>query len=70
MENKLTPVQDLTYAEATRELDDIIRNMQSDQCDIDSLTAYTRRATELIAECRRRLTRTDKELQEILSNLQ
>lgn len=70
MENKLTPVQDLTYAEATRELDDIIRNMQSDQCDIDSLTAYTRRATELIAECRRRLTRTDKELQEILSTLQ
>jgi len=70
METQFTPVQNLTYAEATRELDDIIRNMQSDQCDIDSLTAYTRRATELIAECRRRLTRTDKELQEILSNLQ
>lgn len=44
--------------------------MQSDACDIDLLTVYTRRATELLDECRRRLTTTDKELQSILANLQ
>jgi hypothetical protein len=41
--------------------------MQSDSLDIDLLAAYTRRATELLAECRRRLTDTDRELQTILN---
>ncbi len=44
-----------------------MKRMQSDALDIDLLAAYTRRATELIAECRRRLTATDEELRTILS---
>ncbi len=44
--------------------------MQSDQCDIDRLTSMTRRATDLIKECRKRLTATDAELKEILAGLQ
>ena len=40
--------------------------MQADSLDIDLLAAYTRRATELLTECRRRLTDTDRELQSIL----
>ncbi|MDE7385772.1 MAG: exodeoxyribonuclease VII small subunit [Muribaculaceae bacterium] len=68
MEQK--PVKDLSYNEAISELGRIISAMQSDNCDIDKLAAYTRRATELIAECRRRLTATDEELAQILNNLQ
>lgn len=64
-----TPVKDLTYNQAVSELDSILRTMQSDACDIDLLAAYTRRATELLAECRSRLTATDKELQAILADL-
>lgn len=63
-------VKDLTYTQAVGELDEILRMMQSDKCDIDSLAAYTRRASELLAECRERLTSTDKELQAILASLQ
>lgn len=44
--------------------------MQSDSCDIDKLTAYTRRATELLRECRSRLTATDEELRSILEGLE
>ena len=44
--------------------------MQSDSCDIDLLTAYTRRATELLRECRRRLQATDEELKAILADLE
>ena len=44
--------------------------MQSDQCDIDNLTALTRRATELLRECRARLTATDEELRAILADLE
>ena len=62
-----TPVKELTYTQAINELDGILRLMQSDECDIDRLTALTRRATALIAECRSRLTATDEELRAILS---
>ena len=62
-----TPVKELTYTQAINELEGIQRLMQSDECDIDRLTALTRRATALIAECRSRLTATDEELRAILS---
>jgi len=67
---QFTPVAELSYTQATSELDAILRNMQSDSCDIDLLTAYTRRATELLRECRRRLQVTDEELKAILADLE
>ncbi len=71
MENKeIKPVKELTYNQAINELESIIRTMQSDECDIDRLSAMTRRATELIAECRSRLTATDEELRAILADLE
>ena len=66
---EFTPVKDLTYNQAVSELDGILRTMQSDSCDIDKLAAYTRRAAELLRECRRRLTATDEELKSILADL-
>lgn len=57
-----TPVKELTYNQAVAELDSILRTMQSDACDIDKLAAYTRRASELLRECRSRLVATDEEL--------
>ena len=69
MELQKTNVQDITYRQAVNELDAILREMQSENCDIDKLSAMTRRATELIAECRNRLTATDEELRNILGTL-
>lgn len=65
----MTPVKELTYNQAITELEGILRLMQSDECDIDRLAALTRRATELIAECRTRLVATDEELRAILADL-
>lgn len=64
---KFTPVADMTYTRAVAEIEEILRMMQADSLDIDLLAAYTRRATELLTECRRRLTDTDRELQSILN---
>ncbi|MDE6100803.1 MAG: exodeoxyribonuclease VII small subunit [Paramuribaculum sp.] len=69
-EPEFKPVSELTYNQAVNELDSILRTMQSDACDIDLLATYTRRATELLTECRSRLTATDRELQSILADLQ
>ncbi len=62
----MSEVKTLTYNQAISELEQILRLMQSDECDIDRLAALTRRATELIAECRSRLTATEEELRTIL----
>ncbi len=69
MSPEFQPVKELKYAQAVAELDNILRTMQSDRCDIDMLSAYTRRATELIKECRARLTATEGELRDILADL-
>ncbi len=66
--NETKPMAELTYNEAAAELESILRLMQSDTCDIDRLAELTRRATSLIAECRRRLTATDEELRAILAD--
>lgn len=68
METK--PVKEMSYREAIAQLEAILRTMQSDDCDIDRLSALTRRATELIAECRSRLVATDEELRTILADLE
>lgn len=61
---------ELTYQQAITELETILRTIQSDTCDIDKLTTLTRRATELLAECRSRLTTTETELRSILASLE
>lgn len=68
MEEK--PLKELSYNQAISELESILRTMQSDQCDIDRLASLTRRATQLIAECRSRLVATDEELKAILADLE
>ena len=63
-------IKEMSYNEAVADLEQILRTMQGDQCDIDRLATLTRRATELIAECRARLTATDEELRTILAGMQ
>lgn len=58
-----------TYAGAITELESIVRKMQSDDCDIDSLAAYTARSLQLLRMCKARLQHTDEELKKLLEAL-
>lgn len=58
-----------TYSEKIAELEGILNSMRSDSCDIDTLAARTRRAAELLTECRAALTATETELAQILDTL-
>lgn len=60
---------DPSYTQCLTELEEILRRMQGDECDIDHLAAYTRRAAELLNICRSRLTATEQELETILASL-
>ena len=58
-----------TYSEAIRELEAIVRKMQSDDCDIGNLARYTARSLQLLKFCKERLTLTDTELSKLLKEL-
>ena len=66
----MKPAEELTYTEAVAELESIVAKLRGDNCDVDALTAMTRRAAELLAACRARLTATDAELRAILDRLE
>ncbi|MCH5221430.1 MAG: exodeoxyribonuclease VII small subunit [Muribaculaceae bacterium] len=59
----------LTYAQALAELEEILSALRSDTCDVDTLAEKTKRASQLLVECRKRLTRTEKELAKVLEEL-
>ena len=65
----MKPVAKLKYNEAIAELESILEAMKSRNCDIDALTQMTRRAAEIIEECRSRLTTASSDLQDVLEKL-
>lgn len=58
-----------TYTQAREELEAIVTELEAGQSDMDSLTEKVKRAAELIAFCKEKLTKTDKELQKILDEI-
>lgn len=61
--------QPKTYTEAITKLADIVRKMQSENCDIDNLAAYTAESLRLLKFCKDRLQSTDAELQKLLAEV-
>ena len=57
------------YAEAKAEIEKIVSLIDSDELDVDQLTAYVKRASKLVAFCKQKLSETDEELQKILEEL-
>ncbi|MBD5191631.1 MAG: exodeoxyribonuclease VII small subunit [Bacteroidales bacterium] len=66
----MKPVKELTYSEAVAELESILERLKGQNVEIDKLAAEARRATEIIRECRSRLTGVAAELDEILEDKQ
>ncbi len=58
-----------TYNEAVSELEEIVKQMQSNECSIDNLSELTSRSLELLQFCKDKLTKTDEELKKIFANL-
>ena len=58
--------KELTYTEAMAEIEQILARFRSEEMDVDSLAAEVKRATELIAGCKRRLHKAEEEVRKIL----
>lgn len=60
-------MEGMKYEEALRELEAIVRDMESGSLDIDKLGEKLKRAKLLIQLCKDRLTKTDEEIKAILA---
>jgi exodeoxyribonuclease VII small subunit len=61
-------VSDPTYREALEELRAIHARLRGDDVDVDTLLDDVRRAADLLAFCRERLTAVGERLEEVLED--
>ena len=60
--------QPTTFEEATARLEAIVRRMEDCQLNLDEITSQLKEAKQLVKFCRDKLTKTDKEVNNILKD--
>ena len=63
-----TTIAIMKYEEAVRQLEDIVRKMENDELDIDTLSEQLKTAQKLLKLCRDKLVHTDEEIKKILQD--
>lgn len=61
--------KDMTYTEAAERLEVIVRQIEHEAPDVDELTKLVGEAVELTKFCRKKLTVADKQLTELMAQL-
>ena len=69
-EDPSVPVGELSYAEASRELDEIVAVFEQGDLDLDRLVGRLERATAIVEELDRRLRRTRAQVEELVPRLE
>jgi exonuclease VII small subunit len=64
------PVSEMTYTDASRELDSIVEFFEHRDVDVDQLVAKLERATEIVDELDRRVRRTRAQVEQLVPRLQ
>lgn len=57
----------LTYEQAIKELEEIVRLLESNSLGLDEIAGQVDRAQKLIFYCREKLTKTDADIQKLLN---
>lgn len=57
----------MKYEEAMRQIELIVAKMENDELDIDEMSEQLKTAQQLIKLCKDKLTKTEAEIQKILS---
>lgn len=57
----------ITYADAMAEVDAILARLRSGELGVDELSTAVRRASELIAECRKMLLTAEEEVEQLIN---
>ncbi len=59
-----------TYTEAVSELENILKDLENaENIDMDKISSQIKRASELIAFCKKKLHSLDEEIEKMLDNI-
>jgi len=61
--------KELSFKEAVKEIERILRNIEEGDPDIDSLAKEVKRASELIKQCQKKLRSAEEEIDSIFKEL-
>lgn len=64
--NETMDKKELTYAEAMAEIEAILAKFRDEEMSVDALAAEVKRATTLIAFCRKRLLKAESDVKKIV----
>lgn len=59
----------ISYSEAVAEIEAILNEIENEEADVDVLSTKVKRAAELITNCKQKLNKTEKEIEEILKDI-
>jgi exodeoxyribonuclease VII small subunit len=59
-----------TYSDAFAELQQIVADIEDGEISVDELSQKVKRASELIAICKKKLTSTEEDVNQILKELE
>lgn len=62
--------KETNYTEAFEELQQIVRDMEDGEITVDELSIKVKRATELIKICKKKLSSTEEDVNQILKELE
>lgn len=62
-------IKKFNYKKALEEIEDIVRKIENEEIDVDELSAIVKKAADLIKQCKSKLRDTNKELEDIMTNL-
>ncbi|GAB4146349.1 MAG: hypothetical protein Fur0037_14370 [Planctomycetota bacterium] len=69
MSEKSRKKSEIGYTAASEELEEILQEIESGEIDLDALSEKVRRAAELIAICREKLSGTEAQVKKIVADL-
>lgn len=61
-------MEKLNYSESVKRLEEIIREIESGDIELDQLGVMLKEANQIIAKCQKKLTQTEDEVKKILQN--
>ncbi len=61
--------KEFSFSEAIVEIEDILRQIESGELDVDKLSVEVKRASELIRQCQKKLRTTEEEINSIFRDL-
>ena len=61
--------KEFSFNEAVIEIEDILRNIENGDLDVDKLSVEVKRASELIKQCQKKLHTTEEEINSIFKEM-